>query len=66
MCLPILIVEFTDLIGLHHELLLQFIRGQRVLQQLNLQPGCLIQNLISSQSEAIQPDSNDIAHITTK
>lgn len=65
-CLPILIVEFTDLIGLHHELLLQLVCGQGVLQQLNLQPGCLIQNLISSQSEAVQPDSKDIAHINPK
>lgn len=34
--LPVLVVELSDLVGLHHELLLQLVGGQGVLKQLNL------------------------------
>ena len=38
-------MELADLIGLDHELLLQLVGGERVLQQLDLQPGRVIQDL---------------------
>ena len=44
---PVLVMQLADLIGLHHQLLLQLVSGQRVLQQLDLQPGRLVQDLES-------------------
>ena len=44
---PVLVMQLADLIGLHHQLLLQLVGGQRVLQQLDLQPGRLVQDLES-------------------
>ena len=44
-CVPVLVVQLADLIGLNHQLLLQLVGGQRVLQQLDLQAGRLVQHL---------------------
>lgn len=44
-CLPVLVMQLVDLIGLDHQLFLQLVRGQRIFQQLDLKSGCLIQNL---------------------
>lgn len=52
--LPVLVVELADFVGLQHELLLQFVGGQRVLQQLNLQPRRLVEDL-RQDNETSQP-----------